>query len=352
MYGARRRIRDWIRIPDTFVPGLRNAITDVPEVTVGHTTLTVDPDVRTGVTVIRPHGSDIFRYKCPAAVHVGNGFGKLSGLAQITELGELETIIALTNTLSVPQAMQGLLDYHLPLTDGSVTSINAVVGETNDGYLNDIRGCHVRPEHVVAAIHSASADVAEGCVGAGTGTCCFGFKGGIGTSSRAVADPAQGSDVMVGAIVQTNFGGRLNLYGHPLPSGDAAADVHGGSCMIVVATDAPLDSRQLGRLAARGIVGLTRAGSQLAHNSGDFCLAFSNREPRQRRDSSPPSGQPGWPDAGLSPLFDATIEAVTEAIYNSLCTATPTEGVHGHRVDIFRPEAHLRELPARLWQGP
>jgi D-aminopeptidase len=336
-----RRIRDWMEIPGRYRPGRLNAITDVPGVSVGHTTLHTGTSVRTGVTVILPHEGDPFADRCPAAVHVGNGFGKLTGALQIAELGELESAIALTNTLSVPDVMRGLLDHYVPSMPAAWHSINVVVGETNDGYLNDIKARVVRPEHVAEAIRASGTEVAEGCVGAGTGTCCFGYKGGIGTSSRVVPrrDLGTSGAVHVGALVQSNYGGTLTLYGRPASRPQTGPDpAGGGSCMIVVATDAPLDSRQVLRLARRGIVGLTRTGSDLPHDSGDFCLAFSNALQTRRPFDRPAVHQfPALPEPTLSALFAATIEAVTEALYNSLTMAVATTGFQGHRVEAFDP---------------
>ena len=246
-------------------PGRWNAITDVPGVEVGHTTLVRGDDVRTGVTAVLPHGGNIFREKVPAAIYVGNGFGKLAGSTQIEELGTLETPIVLTNTLGVPVAADALIDYTFSFADNDdVRSVNPVVGETNDGYLNDIRG----------------GDVAQGNVGAGTGTVAFGFKGGIGTSSRKLPDNLGG--YTVGVLVQTNFGGVLSVDGVPVGKvlgkhylSDELNDSPDGSCMIVVATDAPLDARNLERLAKRAMLGLARTGGIASNGSGDYVIAFS-----------------------------------------------------------------------------
>ncbi len=337
-------------VPGRFQPGSRNSITDVPGITVGHKTICVDASVRTGVTVVIPHAGDVFVDRCPAAVDVGNGFGKLTGALQITELGELESIIALTNTLAVPQVMQGLLDHHLPRMPAASHSINVVVGETNDGYLSDIKARHVHPQHVTEAIEAATQTVDEGCVGAGTGTCCFGYKGGVGTASRVVPfDVAHERRLLnVGALVQSNYGGNFTLYGHELPNGSAGPIDGDGSCMIVVGTDAPLDSRQLRRLAKRGIVGLIRTGSTLAHGSGDFCIAFSNHA-SVRRDVRQGNlhRQETLLDDYLSPLFEAVADAVTEALYNSLTMAVSTIGYQGHRAESFDPDNFPDILPLR-----
>lgn len=350
MVDAPRRIREWMDVPSRFQPGAHNSITDVPGVTVGHKTLSSGDPIRTGVTVVIPHGGDVFVDRCPAAVAVGNGFGKLTGASQIEELGELESVIALTNTLSVPQVMQGLLDYHVPRMPAESQSINVVVGETNDGYLNDIKAQQVRPDHVLEAIEAATEIVEEGCVGAGTGTCCFGYKGGIGTASRIVplAIGDEGRPLKIGALVQSNYGGNLTVYGHALPSGSAGSNDH-GSCMIVVATDAPLDSRQLGRLARRGIVGLTRTGSTLAHGSGDFCIAFTNNASvRRKAGQGRLRRQEILDDEDLSVLFEAVVDAVAEALYNSLTMAVATTGFEGHRAEAFNPRTFADVLPLRV----
>ena len=262
---AQSRLRDHGVEVGVLRPGTLNAITDVPGVKVGQFTLNQGDDIRTGVTAILPHSGNIFQEKVPAAIYVGNGFGKLAGYTQVKELGNLETPIILTNTLSVPTAVNAVIGYTLNQTENeNVRSVNAVVGETNDGYLNDIRGRHITEEHVLKAIENASTGpVAEGSVGAGTGTICFGFKGGIGTSSRVL--PKQSGGYTVGVLVQTNFGGVLQVagvevgkkLGHYSDSFKYSPD---GSCMMVVLTDAPLDSRNLERLAKRAMLGLSRTG--------------------------------------------------------------------------------------------
>ena len=269
---GRGRIRDFGIEPGIFKPGTYNAITDVPGVKVGQVTLIEGDNIRTGVTAIVPHDGNIFRKKCPAAIYVGNGFGKLAGVTQVRELGNIETPIVLTNTLSVAQGIEGVLSYTLSqVGNENVRSVNAVVGETNDGGLNDIRGRHVKADDVVKAIVSAkSGPVEEGCVGAGTGTVCFGWKGGIGTSSRVL--PADLGGYTVGVLVQSNYGGILEIDGVPVgqrlgqysfkksvenPDYLMSPD---GSCMMVVFTDAPLDARNLERLAKRAIMGLAKTG--------------------------------------------------------------------------------------------
>jgi D-aminopeptidase len=289
--------------------GALNAITDVSGVRVGQTTLIRGENVRTGVTVVLPHGGNLFREKVPGAVFVGNGFGKLMGSTQIEELGEIESPIALTSTLNVPRVADALIDWMLALPGNEdVRSINVVVGETNDGTLNDIRGRHVGREEVFAALRNAkSGPVEEGSVGAGTGTIAFGWKGGIGTSSRKLAEKQGGWTV--GVLVQTNYGGILTINGRPVGRELGKPD---GSIMIVIATDAPVDERNLERMGARAMMGLARTGAAGSNGSGDYAIAFStvrNATSLVKNDD-------------MSPLFLATIEATEEAIYNSLFKAT------------------------------
>jgi len=277
---ARPRARDLGLAPGVLTPGPFNAITDVRDVRVGHTTLVAGDNVRTGVTVVVPHGGNVFQDKVPGAVFVGNAFGKLAGSTQVDELGTIETPVALTNTLSVGAAVEGLVRWTLQQAGNEeVRSVNALVGETNDGGLNDIRGMHVRPEHVLAALASArDGSVEEGSIGAGTGTRAFAWKGGIGTSSRVL--DARAGGYTVGVLVQSNYGGYLTMGGAPVGRELTAAPTprpqeHDGSCMIVVATDAPLDARDLKRLAARAVFALARTGSTYSNGSGDFAIAFS-----------------------------------------------------------------------------
>ena len=315
----------------TLPVGTNNAITDVSGVRVGQATLIEGDSVRTGVTAIVPAAGNIFQQKVPAAIHVGNGFGKLAGYTQVEELGNLETPIILTNTLSVAVSIQAVVNYTLNQPGNeAVRSVNAVVGETNDGYLNDIRGQHVRPAHVLAAIEQASGGpVAQGNVGAGTGTRCFTFKGGIGTSSRKL--PSEAGAYTVGVLVQANFGGVLQIKG--LPMGERLRDYQqdtDGSCMMVVATDAPLDSRNLKRLARRALLGLARTGGIASNSSGDYVIAFSTAEDLRvpYESSTPLLTQQVLPNDAMSPLFLAVIEATEEAIYNALFAA---EGMTGYR---------------------
>lgn len=353
----RPRLRDWGIEIGVFKPGPNNAVTDVEGVKVGHVTLTRGDSVRTGVTAVLPHEGNVFEQKVRAAVFVGNGFGKLIGTTQISELGQIETPIVLTNTLSVWDAANGVVDYMLALPGNErVRSINPVVGETNDGFLNDIRGRHVSRSDVLRAISAATGGhVEEGCVGAGTGTICNGWKGGIGTSSRRLP-PAMGG-YTVGVLVQTNYGGILDIAGVPVgkelgryafkerlaPRGD-------GSCMIVVATDAPLSIRQLQRLAARAPLALGRTGSSMSHGSGDYVIAFTTSRDAEETDEGIRT-RTLLNDEHLSPLFQATVEATEEAIVNSLFKATDTKGYLGRTVEalplekvkeVFRKYGRLR----------
>ena len=300
-------------------PGPLNAITDVAGVAVGHTTVIRGDDIRTGVTAILPHGGNLFREKVAGAVFIGNAFGKLAGSTQVNELGEIETPILLTSTLNVPRVADALIDYMLALPGNErVQSINPLVGETNDGYLNDIRSRPVTRQDVFAAIRNAKPGAVEqGAVGAGTGTVAFGFKGGIGTSSRKL--PEKSGGYTVGVLVQTNFGGTLTIAGAPVGR-ELKPNSADGSCMIVVATDAPVDSRNLKRLAARTMFGLARTGSAGSNGSGDYAIAFSTSHSKDVLGND-----------AMSPLFLAAIEATEEAIYNSLFMATTTTG-RGHTV--------------------
>jgi D-aminopeptidase len=352
----RPRARDLGVAPGVFPPGAANAITDVAGVRVGHTTLVTGDAVRTGVTAVLPHGRNLFRQKVPAAVFVGNAFGKLAGSTQVEELGTLETPIVLTNTLAVGTAVQAVVAYTLEQAGNEdVKSVNALVGETNDGGLNDIRGFPVTAEHVLAAIRSAAGGpVAEGSIGAGTGTRCFGWKGGIGTSSRVI--PSQYGGYVVGVLVQTNFGGVLTVAGAPVGReldryafGPEPGGTDGGSCMIVVATDAPLDARDLRRLAARAVFGLARTGSSFSNGSGDYAIAFSTApEARVFHGEAVPRMRLLLPSEGATPLFEAALEATEEAVYNSLFRATSVSSRFGTAEAI--PIDRVREILARY--GP
>lgn len=322
--------------------GFLNAITDVSGVKVGQLTKIQGTEIRTGVTAILPHGGNIFQEKVPAAIYVGNGFGKLAGVTQVQELGNIETPIILTNTLSVAAGIEGTVKYSLTLEGNEkVQSVNAVVGETNDGFLNDIRGMHISPEEVIESIKSAeSGPVEEGNVGAGTGTVCFGWKGGIGTSSRKL--PKSLGEYTVGVLVQTNFGGNLQVAGVPVgeklgkyPFKDAL-EKSDGSCMIVVATDAPLSDRNLERLAKRAMMGLAKTGGIASNGSGDYVIAFSTAE-GLRIPYSAKSGELIQTETvrneDMTPLFLAVIEATEEAIINSLFAAESMQGKDQHQVE-------------------
>jgi D-aminopeptidase len=330
---VRPRARDIGLAPGVFPPGALDAITDVAGVRVGHLTIVEGDRIRTGVTAILPHAGNVFRDKVAGGVFVGNAFGKLAGATQVHELGTIESPIVLTNTLGVGAAIEGVVAEVLAWNGNEdVRSVNAVVGETNDGGLSDIRALRVRPNDVRAAIRAAAeGPVAEGSVGAGTGTRCFGWKGGIGTASRVL--PARYGAHTLGVLVQTNFGGVLTMDGAPVGRvlgryafGPDVADgrggtatLAGGSCMIVVATDAPLSPRDLERLAARAVFGLARTGSSYDHGSGDYAIAFS----------TPARGRALLPSDATSPLFQAALEATEEAVYNSLLRATPVTSALG-----------------------
>ncbi len=332
--GARPRARDLGLAPGVFPTGSLNAITDVAGVSVGQVTLVEGDRIRTGVTAIVPHPGNLFQNKVSGGVFIGNAFGKLAGSTQVQELGTIETPIVLTNTLSVGAGMQGAIRWTLRQPGNEdVVSVNAVVGETNDSLLNDIRAAYVTPDHVVTAIEEAKAgSVAEGTVGAGTGTTCFGWKGGIGTSSRAV--PAEFGGHVVGVLVQTNFGGVLTMGGAPvgkeLGKFAYAPGKGRGSCMIVVATDAPLSGWECRRLAVRAVYGLARTGSAFENGSGDFAIAFSTAESARVKNGFFWSAtyETVTSDA-MSPLFEAALEATEEAVYNSMLQATTVES-RGH----------------------
>jgi D-aminopeptidase len=348
------RIRDLGITPGIFEPGALNALTDVDGVAVGHRTLIDGDSVRTGVTAIRPHGGDLFAENVPAAVHVGNGFGKAAGFLQVQELGTIETPIVLTNTLDVGTAVEAVVRWTLQQSGhDDIFSVNAVVGETNDGYLNDIRGQHVTEADVIAAIEAADGGpIAEGSVGAGTGTSALGWKGGIGTSSRVLPD--EHGSYTVGVLVQANYGGILRIDGVPVgrrlgrydfrssvEASESERTRDDGSCMIVVATDAPVSPRNLERMAKRAMLGLARTGSYASNGSGDFVVAFSTQN-RRTGDASP---RPDTllPNAAMSPLFLGTVEATEEAVYNALTAATTVEGRDGHTQESL-PLDRLRKI--------
>jgi D-aminopeptidase len=378
---SRPRVREAGITVGILPTGPLNAITDVANVAVGHTTLIRGENVRTGVTVVLPHNGNLFHEKVPGAVFIGNAFGKLAGSTQVNELGEIETPILLTSTLDVPRVADAVIDYMLGLPGNEdVQSINPLVAETNDGYLNDIRSRPVGREEVFAAIKNArGGPVEEGCVGAGAGTVAFGFKGGIGTSSRRLPESLGG--YTVGVLVQTNFGGVLAINGAPvgrelgryylkeeierapgksirskssvaLPDGSshpsgATPNSADGSVIIVIATDAPVDHRNLMRLAARSMMGLARTGAAGSNGSGDYAIAFSTApELRIRAIANNRGLRPTasvLSNDAMSPLFLAVIEATEEAIYNSLFRATTTTG-RGHTVEALPLERTLEIL--------
>jgi D-aminopeptidase len=331
------RARDAGIVPGIYQPGANNAITDVSGVLVGQVSLIEEPQIRTGVTAIIPHANNVFQNKVPAGFSQGNGFGKMMGTTQIIELGELETPIVLTNTLSVPEAAAGVIDWTLRQPGNEqVRSVNAVVGETNDGRINNIRLRAVRPQHAIDAIDSATGGpVAEGSVGAGVGTVSFGWKGGIGTSSRVL--PAAEGAYTVGVLLQANYGGELTILGKPVTAQvlsalqGSAATSPDGSVMIIIATDAPLSDRNLQRLAARAFLGISRTGSVMSNGSGDYALAFSTAEsvrrtPERRQQLSEFSE---LPNDNMTALFQAVVEATEEAVYNALFKASDVDGVNG-----------------------
>jgi len=340
----RPRAREFGLVVGVLPTGPLNAITDVAGVKVGQVTLIEGKDVRTGVTAVVPHGGNIFLDKVPAGISVANGYGKLTGVTQVQELGTIETPIVLTNTLSVPTAADAVIDWTLGLPGNEkVASVNPVVGETNDGWLSDIRGRHVTKAHVLEAIRTAKGGpVAEGVVGAGTGTTCFDYKGGIGTASRRL--PAGRGGYTVGVLVQTNFGGVLTIRGVPFDEKEAgiappagATPSGDGSCMIVVATDAPLDARNLERLAKRALLGIARTGGYYSNGSGDYAIAFSTAEVVRvpYRSTTPTRSVTLLRDDAISPLFQAAAEAAEEAILNSLFKAVRTEGKDGHAAEAL-----------------
>jgi len=338
IFSQNKRARDYGIEIGILKTGKLNSITDVEGVMVGHTTLIKKDHIRTGVTAILPHSGNIFQMKVPAAIYLGNGFGKLAGYSQVKELGNIETPIVLTNTLSVPTASNALISYTLQQKGNeNIYSVNPVVGETNDGWLNDIRGRHVKEKHVLAAIKNAKGGkVAEGNVGAGTGTSCFNYKGGIGTSSRVI--PKKHGGYTVGVLVQSNFGGVLQINGVPIAKEmdsypkNFKYDVD-GSCMIVVMTDAPLVSRNLERLAKRAMMGLAKTGGIASNGSGDYVIAVSTAKENliPHQNSTLLLETKELKNEALTPLFLAVIEATEEAIINSLFAANNLTGVKNHQ---------------------
>jgi D-aminopeptidase len=351
-HAQRSRARELGVKPGVFQPGKYNAITDVAGVRVGHSTIVEGDSVRTGVTAILPHGGNLFTDRVPAALHVGNGFGKITGVTQLRELGELETPILLTCTLCVWRAADAMVGYLLEQPGmANVRSINPVVAETNDGTLNDIRARAIKPEHVRAAITgAASGPVAEGAVGAGAGTVAFGWKGGIGTSSRVL--PKSLGGYTVGVLVQSNYGGVLQVMGAPVGKelgqyafkrdAESPGERGDGSCVMVVATDAPLSDRNLERLAARAIMGLARTGSSASNGSGDYVLAFSTSDKVRRAYNAQRLATEELANEPMSGLFQATVEATEEALYDSMFMATTTTS-NGHTVQAL-PLDKVREI--------
>lgn len=340
MDAQQKRMRDWCGFgPGVMKTGQYNAITDVPGVKVGQVTLRRTDDMRTGVTAIIPHDGNLFQLKTPAAAYVGNGFGKLAGTTQIMELGNIETPVILTNTLNVAEGISGVVEWTLAQPGNeNVRSVNAVVGETNDGGLNNIRARYVTREDVIQAIESAKGGpVEEGCVGAGSGTVAFGVKGGIGTSSRVL--PQSMGGYTVGVIVQSNYGGVLEIDGVPIGQmtqnysyrSRIIADVD-GSCMIVVATDAPVDARNLERMAKRAIMGLAKTGGIASNGSGDYVIAMSVCPENLIDDSKKFYTPTLLHNDDMSALFMATIEATEEALWDSLFCAEDTVGMNGKTV--------------------
>ena len=340
---AQNRLRDHGIEIGVMKPGPLNAITDVEGVRIGHYTMIKGDHIRTGATAILPHDGNLYQEKVPAAVYIGNGYGKLAGYSQVKELGNIETPIILTNTLNVPTAMNAIISHTLSQKGNeNVRSVNAVVGETNDGYLNNIRGRHLKEEHMIDAIRNAqTGPVKEGNRGAGTGTICFGWKGGIGTSSRVLPESLGGHTV--GVLVQSNFGGVLQIAGKPVGKMlnqyyfkddlDKQAD---GSCMMVVITDAPVDARNLERMAKRAMMGLARTGGIASNGSGDYVIALSTAEELRNLNNHMKTQTATYIKNGaMSPLFMATIEATEEAILNSLFAAETMTGRDGHRIEAL-----------------
>ena len=347
---GQKRLRDYGITPGVLPTGTYDAITDVPGVKVGHVTKIEGTDMRTGVTAILPHDGNLFRKKVPAAVYVGNGFGKLAGVTQVRELGNSEAPVILTNTLNVAEGIIGGIEYTLSQPGNeSVGSVNVVVGETNDGSLNNIRARYVTKEDVLAAIACARGGaVEEGNVGAGTGTVAFGLKGGIGTSSRVL--PSSMGGFTVGVLVQSNYGGTLEIDGYPVgkrsgryPYRDQILQDVDGSCMIIVATDAPVDARNLERMAKRAIMGLAKTGGIASNGSGDYVIAFSVC-PENLIGATPRYNPTLLQNDDMSGLFMATIEATEEALWNSLFAAETMTGRQGRKVEALDKDKVAAEI--------
>lgn len=353
---SHKTLREWGFPTGIFQPGPNNAITDVPGVTVGHVTCIEGDSIRTGVTAIVPHQGNLFRNKVPAAIYVGNGFGKLAGYTQVRELGNIETPVILTNTLSVAAGIEGAVRYTL-MQPGNEreNSVNAVVGETNDGRLNAIRAMHITPQMVIDAIKGAKGGpVEQGCVGAGTGTICFGFKGGIGTSSRVLPESLGG--YTIGVLVQTNYGGILEIdgvqVGQQLQKHDFINHVRrnenvDGSCMMVVITDAPLDSRNLERVAKRAMMGMAKTGGIASNGSGDYVIALSVAPENLINDKAKKITSTVLANSEMSSIFAATIETTAEALWNSLFMASSMTGRAGYHVDALPVNKVLEMLRNR-----
>ena len=353
---SHKTLREWGFPTGIFQPGPNNAITDVPGVTVGHVTCIEGDSIRTGVTAIVPHQGNLFRNKVPAAIYVGNGFGKLAGYTQVRELGNIETPVILTNTLSVAAGIEGAVRYTL-MQPGNEreNSVNAVVGETNDGRLNAIRAMHITPQMVIDAIKDAKGGpVEQGCVGAGTGTICFGFKGGIGTSSRVLPESLGG--YTIGVLVQTNYGGILEIdgvqVGQKLQKHDFINHVRrnenvDGSCMMVVITDAPLDSRNLERVAKRAMMGVAKTGGIASNGSGDYVIALSVAPENLINDKAKKITSTVLANSEMSSIFAATIETTAEALWNSLFMATSMTGRDGYHVEALPVDKVLEMLRNR-----
>ena len=351
-----KTLREWGFPTGIFETGKYNAITDVPGVTVGHVTCIEGDSIRTGVTAIVPHQGNIFSHKVPAAIYVGNGFGKLAGVTQVRELGNIETPIILTNTLSVAAGIEGVVRYTLQQPGNeNVRSVNAIVGETNDGHLNAIRHMYITPSMVIDAINKAhGGPVEQGNVGAGTGTICFGFKGGIGTSSRVLPESLGG--YTIGVLAQTNYGGILEIdgvqVGQKLHKHDFIDHVRrtenvDGSCMMVVITDAPLDSRNLERMAKRAMMGLAKTGGIASNGSGDYVIALSVAPENLINDKAKTLTTTVLANSQMSPIFAATIEATAEALWNSLFMADSMTSCNGHHVDALPITQVLKMLRNR-----
>ena len=351
-----KTLREWGFPTGIFETGKYNAITDVPGVTVGHVTCIEGDSIRTGVTAIVPHQGNIFSNKVPAAIYVRNGLGKRAGVTQVRELGNIETPVILTNTLSVAAGIEGAIRYTLMQPDCEhERSVNAVVGETNDGHLNDIRQMRVTPQMVIDAITSAhGGPIEQGNVGAGTGTICFGFKGGIGTSSRVL--PASLGGYTVGVLAQTNYGGILEIDGvqvgqklhkHDFINHVRKSENVDGSCMMVVITDAPLDSRNLERVAKRAMMGMAKTGGIASNGSGDYVIALSVAPENLIGDKAKLLTTTVLANSQMSPIFAATIEATAEALWNSLFMAESMTGHNGNHVDALPVDQVLEMLRKR-----